>query len=61
MRLVDDGANAPGVVTQILVQPLVSRNRRTYATECVHARMVTFTEAEREVVLPMKTPWVAVA
>lgn len=61
MRIVADGPNAPGVVTQILLQPLVSRNRRTYATKYVHEAIVTFTAEVREVTLPMATPWVAVA
>ena len=56
-----DRANAEGVVTQVIVQPLASAHRRTYATKYVHAAIVAFTEEEPTVTVPVRSEWVAVA
>ena len=54
------GANAPGVVTELLVQPLLSRHRRTYLEKYRHAAYVAFAAGE---VVGVDTPkgWVALA
>ena len=52
--------NAPGLVTEILLQPLASRNRRTYADKYRHAAYVPFADTLPHVV-PCAPGWVACA
>ena len=54
------GANAPGVVTELLVQPLASRHRRTYLEKYRHAAYVAFAEGQA-VAVPFAAGWVACA
>ena len=54
------GANAAGVVTELLVQPLASRHRRTYLERYRHAAYVRFEGAET-VAVPAPSGWVALA
>ena len=61
LTVVADGANAPGVVTQILVQSLAGRNRRTYLEKYVHARIVTFTPDHLSERIESKKGWAAAA
>ena len=57
---VSSGANAAGVVTELLVQPLLSRHRRTYLERYRHAAYVRFEGAET-VAVPAPEVWVALA
>ena len=57
---VSSGANAAGVVTELLVQPLASRHRRTYLERYRHAAYVRFEGAET-VAVPAAEGWVALA
>ena len=55
------GANAPGVVTQILTQSLVSRKRRTYLEKYRHAGLVRYEAGDLTATLPCAGGWVACA
>ena len=57
---VSSGANAAGVVTELLVQPLASRHRRTYLERYRHAAYVRFEGAET-VAVPAPEGWTALA
>ena len=60
VRFAASGANAAGVVTELLIQPLASRHRRTYPERYRHAAYMTFTGAET-VAVAAPEGWVALA
>ena len=55
------GPNAPGVVTQILTQSLVTRKRRTYLEKYRHAGLVRYEAGDLVATLPRAAGWVACA
>lgn len=53
-------ANGDGVVTELLLQPLASRHRRTYLRQYRSQRFVAFSAGET-VLVPCSPGWVACA
>ena len=54
-------ANTTGVVTELLLQPLASANRRPARNAYKHARFATFTAADLEATLTVPAGYYAAA